>query len=153
MNEYYYGRSSGGGEFPSFPPPWIRLWSYQPALPMEPPAHIRPGSAYRNTSGDTTCTNSRAANGVGSPHNFRAAMNYMYMYQGKAHMSPPNTTSGIISPHCKWPTYTCKQNPIGTAPSPPPLLIVRYATELNSCSQQPMEPFLQNTLSYPGPMG
>ena len=32
-------------------------------------------------------------------------MNCMYMYQGKSHMPPPNTTSGTtcISPHCKWP--------------------------------------------------
>ena len=37
-------------------------------------------------------------------------------------MPPPNTTSGTISPHCKWPTYTCKQKPIGTAPLPTPTI-------------------------------
>ena len=62
------------------------------------------GVSLHSTSRDTY-TNPLPANGVGSPHNFRAAMNYMYMYQGKSHMPPPNTTSGTtcISPHCKWP--------------------------------------------------
>ena len=80
------------------------------------------GVSLHSTSRDTY-TNPLPANGVGSPHNFRAAMNYMYMYQGKSSHTCPLPTLPVelhvLALTANGLTCTCKQNPIGPAPSPP----------------------------------
>ena len=57
-----------------------------------------------------------------SPHNFRAAMNYMYMYQGKPHMPPPNTTKPSLQMALH---LHVSRTPLVQSPSTPPLMIVR----------------------------
>ena len=69
-------------------------------------------------------------------------MNCMYMYQGKPHMPPPNTTSGTTF-NANGLTCTCKQNPIGPAPSPPPLLIILCKFK------GPMEPSPHSKITSP----